>query len=775
MSEMSVSMILKLVDQVTGPAKGVETELEKLKRATDVLNDIQKGPLKSSKWDDGLKVIQQRRQEIQNLQQSEQRAAAAVQTAAKETVAAKTGAASSATAAASEIVAANERIAASEQRTLAAVERSAKEQSAAIQALERQRSTAHGKLAQEDERARKGGGIGSFVGAGAGMVAAYKAERFASEGLRAYREWSDVNAIMRPIGDLTAAQQTMLKAQQSQLGRDSRYSPVKIAEAQKLLLERGVKFDLVQPYVAHAVNFASAMNVDLPAAIKTLEAHMFSTGKFNEMHSAADADRIIQRSTDINTKMSKLGMSNEDISGAWEYGGLPGRQAGLSDETMGAIFTVMKRNQIAGTAAGVAMRAIAAKLVSPTAPGIAALGALGIDYSRFVRAGGGLSADGVDAAIDRKFFQHIDAGRMEAIKEKISDPAIATDRDEFVNQLGPIVAGMFKNKKGEIDKNKAQQVEKLLASVYDKAIEGVDSEGLLRAIMEKHPSLAALNGFFGFQQGGRAGAALQNPEEFDENRRKLAETPVGFALQIATERLQSFDGALKQLEGSIETLQIKISSAFDNNGKGGGVLTTAVNAATAVTNSVIGLPDSFQRAATEAAAFGASASILKGTGLIMDKVGFGGAAARAGGFLGPLGWTVTGAIAAQAATERMEEARLSPKERGGTYTSDILLGLSQLLQGHFRWRDPKYSESPAPANADNSHLDETKAKAESAKQTLDLLNGTVQPKVDLAALDQLIVKLNQANAGLDRLGARSHAGISLAPSSGSLHDGPEAR
>jgi hypothetical protein len=38
MAEMSVSMIMRLVDQITGPAKGVESELEKLKRATTALN-----------------------------------------------------------------------------------------------------------------------------------------------------------------------------------------------------------------------------------------------------------------------------------------------------------------------------------------------------------------------------------------------------------------------------------------------------------------------------------------------------------------------------------------------------------------------------------------------------------------------------------------------------------------------------------------------------------------------------------------------------------------
>jgi TP901 family phage tail tape measure protein len=788
MSEMSVSMLLKLVDQVSGPAKGVETELQKLKRATDVLNDIQKGPMKSSKWDEGLKAVQKRRQEIEALQKSEQRAAAIVQTAERETAAAKTNTASSAAAAASQIVSANEKVVASEQRTLSAVERSARQQAAAIQALERQRSRALQRQVEEEHRAARRppppaapvptpGPGGHPVRSALGMAVPFMAAHLAKDAVNAYREWTDANAIMRPVGDLTAAQQTELKAQQAQLGKDSRYSPVKIAEAQKLLLERGIPYDLIRPYTSHIVNYASAMNVDLPTAVQTIEAHMFSTGKFKDIHSAADADRAIQRSTDINTKLGKLGMSNEDIAQAWEYGGLPGRQAGLSDETMGAMFSLMKRNQIAGSAAGVAMRAISAKLVSPTSQGIAALAAIGVDYSQFVKNGGGLSADGVNAAVDRKFFQKLTSDQRASIEEKLADPEVATDRDKFVNELAPIIAGAFKNKKGEVDKNKEQQVQKLLASVFDKSIEGVDAEGLLRAIIAKHPSLAMLNGFFGFQQGGRAGAALQNPEEFNENLKKLQETPIGFALQIATERLQSFDGALKQLEGSIETLQIKVMSAFDNDGKGGGPLTKGVQGVTGAVNSALEAPGSVTRAGAEMGGVIAAAAGLKSMGMFATMFGQPGSAVASGisSFLGPVGWIATGAIAAQAATDRMEESRLSPKEKGSTYTSDILLGLSQLLQGNFRWRDPKYEDHSAQP-VDNSQVDETKAKAESAKQTLDLLNATVQPKVDLAALDQLIAKLNQANAGLDRLGSRARGGgLNFSPSPGALHDGPEAR
>lgn len=642
MTDMSVQMILKLVDQFSGPAKQAETAADKFKREMQALNDIKSGGA-SKAWgvdkatfDKATAALVQRREQLGAAQRAEQEAARVAQQAAQQSAhaieAAKRAEGAAATSAASQIVAANERIVASEQRTVAAIEKTTAQQAAAQASLQRQRSAAYVQAEREREReerareraeqkARNAPGGASIVGGAVAMGAAYKAQHFAREGLHAYREWSDVNAISRPVGDLTTAQQAALKAQQFQLGMDTRFSPLKIAEAQKLLLERNIHFEHVRPYVEQAVNFASAMNVDLPAATKTLEAHLFATQKTKEIHSDADAKRIMQRSADINTRLNKMGMSNEDISGAWEYGGVPGHQAGLSDETMGAMFAMMKKNQIAGTAAGTAMRAIAAKLVSPTQPGIQAMAALGINYADFVKPGSHPSVEGFDAAFNRKYFKHLDASQMAQLREKLANPETLADRDKFIHELGGILSSGFKTKKGEIDKNKAQAIEKMVSGIFDKAIEGVDAEGLLRAIMKSNPSLAALNGLFGFQQGGRAGAVLQNPEEFEQYRKKLEETPIGFALEIATERLKSFDGAVRQLEGSIETLQIKIASAFDNSGKGGGEMTQFVQGLATATNWLVKLPEGTQRFLAEVAAAGTVFAALKGMGALTSGFG----------------------------------------------------------------------------------------------------------------------------------------------------------
>ena len=48
MGEMSVSMILKLVDQVSRPAREAESALEKLKSSSQALNDIRSGSASST-------------------------------------------------------------------------------------------------------------------------------------------------------------------------------------------------------------------------------------------------------------------------------------------------------------------------------------------------------------------------------------------------------------------------------------------------------------------------------------------------------------------------------------------------------------------------------------------------------------------------------------------------------------------------------------------------------------------------------------------------------
>lgn len=452
--------------------------------------------------------------------------------------------------------------------------------------------------------------------AAAGVYGAYKAQQFASNGLSAYREYSDVNAIMKPVLSLTPEQQALLKQQQQQEGIASRYSPVKVAEAQKKLGERGIPFDFIRPYTHEVINYASAMNIDLPQAVQTLEANLFSTGKLKGVKTQDEAGRVIRRVADFSTHLAKIsGMSDEDISGFYEYGGLAGKQAGLSDETVGAMAALMKRNQISGEKAGVAMRSISAHLLSPTREGLDAMAAAGIDYDKFTKQPGGLSADNLGTAIERHFGRKLTPEQLAAIQEKMRDEDVVTSREAFTSEISSIIGSTFQTKKGKPDANSAKQIAKVVGAFYQNSLAGIDTEGLIKAIAASGVGLGILNKIFGFQQGSRAGAALENPEDLEAYRKKLAETPEGYAEQIAEERLKSFDGAVKQLEGSIETLQIKIASAFDGGGGGGG-LTAFVNGLTMATNWLTRLSTPIQQIGTVAAATATAFLGLKSIGFL---------------------------------------------------------------------------------------------------------------------------------------------------------------
>lgn len=621
---------------------------------------------------------------------------------------------------------------------------------------------------------RAAGGFSPGAAAGiAGLYAGSRAKQFAGATLRTYRDYSDINAISRPVLDLSPDEQASLKSQQRDLGVKSRYSPVKIAEAQKLLGERGVAKSLIQPYVEHAINYASAMNVELPDAIKTLEAYMFSTGKLKGVTDPEKARKVMQRVTDYATHLSKIsGLPDREISSFFEYGGLSGSQAGLSDETVGAIAALMKRNQISGEKAGVAMRAISAKLVSPTKKGLSALSSMGINYDDYAKLKGGLSGENVALAVQREFGQKLAQEQIDRINAMIDDPdkTLATNRGDFVQNVGEVVAEKFKRtKKGTLAAKDAQAISKTLGQMHGMASE-VNAEGLLDAIAAAKATLAQLNAFFGFQQGSRAGAALSNKGELDEKRKQLAETKTGYARDIATERLNSFAGAVSRLEGSIETLQIRIAESFDDKGKGG-ALTGFVNALEKATNILIGLPDGLTRLGVEAGALAATLATLRGFGAITGALGGAGAAAKIGAgsaALGTAGIIGLGGLAAyEGATALDDNARHGTKESGKTYTSDVLRRLfggsitpradfdvgraSRIAQNRSSMPAFAQGEGASP-HVNTADLAKAKIEAEGAKEAVDGLNTTVSPKVDSSSIDAFIAKVGQAKAAVAGLG-----------------------
>jgi len=75
-------------------------------------------------------------------------------------------------------------------------------------------------------------------------------------------------------------------------------------------------------------------------------------------------------------------------------------------------------------------------------------------------------------------------------------------------------------------------------------------------------------------------------------------------------------------------------------------------------------------------------------------------------------------------------------------------------------------------SVDASQLDQVVSKGGQAQAALQMINSTFRPNFDLSGFDALLAKIAQVNKAMSSLGGGGH---SFSPSAGSLHDGPEAR
>ena len=227
--------------------------------------------------------------------------------------------------------------------------------------------------------------VGAAVGAATERLAERgieKAAELVRRSVETFKQYDLLVRNQRAIADITEGQQKPLIDQAIRLGGSTPFNDIQVLEAQRDLIKRGIKVDLVEPIIKFAAGFGQAMDVDLPTAAKTLETAIFSTGQ--NMETAAEAMKNAQRTTDIMVKTAKIsGMSADEEAMFYKFGGAAAHAAGMSIETMSALGAMMRRGGIPGDEAGVAVRSISGSLVSPTTKGMIALNAMGIDFSKF--------------------------------------------------------------------------------------------------------------------------------------------------------------------------------------------------------------------------------------------------------------------------------------------------------------------------------------------------------------------------------------------------------
>ncbi len=185
---------------------------------------------------------------------------------------------------------------------------------------------------------------------------------------------------------------------------------------------------------------------------------------------------------------------------------------------------------------------------------------LGIDWNKYAKMPDAMSVDRLGLLMQQTFGKNIPAGMRGPLAALLADPELLGNKGEFIERvsgaLGPIFGGKLKPQD-------AHNLAKAVGSFYQLGTQSVNTEGLLRAIIAGHPTLAQANALFGQKQGARALAAMGDQKLFEEFVKKLRDTPEGFAHQIAVERMAGFSGALQRTEGALMNLFTALGRAND--------------------------------------------------------------------------------------------------------------------------------------------------------------------------------------------------------------------
>lgn len=425
---------------------------------------------------------------------------------------------------------------------------------------------------QERSAARRG-----LVSAGA-VVAGGKIDATAKAAEHTYAEFDMEIRRQVAMAGLTKEERSSRINQAVRLGGASTFNDIQVLHAQRTLAGRGVRKDLVEPFVEEILNYAQAMNVELPSAAKTLEGIVFSTNQHIE--DAATATKVMRRNVDLAVKTAKVGgLEDHDIQAAFKMGGATSTGAGFSIETMDTIFALLRKSGYSGEEAGTAARGISSKFIAPSKQGLTALDAMGVKYQNFVRMPDALNADRLGSSVKRTFGKDMSPRQMQSLQALMNDPDALLDRDKFTASATGIIGQSFdKNKKGQLKAADAHAIAKTVGDFYKMAAESVDTEGLLRAVINAHPTQAQLNALVTREHGGKLGSIAQKPELFDEYRKKIADTPEGFAKSIGDAVMGGFYGAQKRIENTRLNVETAMGRSLDNNGEGGGLLTRAATA-----------------------------------------------------------------------------------------------------------------------------------------------------------------------------------------------------
>ncbi|MCX5513372.1 phage tail tape measure protein [Kaistia algarum] len=459
-----------------------------------------------------------------------------------------------------------------------------------------------------------------IIGNGAAVAGVYLGYKARETGQEAVEQAASFDIAVRKQKAFTGIsddeQSNVLLPQAKRIAQATQFTNIDLVEAQTRTLQ-GLPMNLPRAKVAEAIteqakNYALALGTDMTTAAEAIRGYLASTGK--DISTQEKAVREAMRATNMMIRAAKLGgMDDEDVRQFAKYGAASSTVAGFSDETRMAIGAGMRRAGVRGDEAGVFLRSISSKMVAPTPKGLAALTTAGINYDDFTTMpGGGLNADALENKFKLDFGLKFTPEIREALKDVLDDEDVINDRGEFTKAVIEATSDLFvKKSNGDMRAADVNKLVKKIGEFHKFSVESVDVEGLLTTIMKKDPTLAILNAFFTDKQGGRAAILGKGMENFLSDREALTNTPDNFGDHIATEIMAGLGGSLERFKGSVENSILAIGQANE------GLIRLGLDGVGTALDGFSSLSDNAKRAATALGAAAAGWVWLRGTGKLL--------------------------------------------------------------------------------------------------------------------------------------------------------------
>ena len=451
----------------------------------------------------------------------------------------------------------------------------------------------------------------------ASLYAAHSAVHGAERVIERYREYDKERRYEKVVMGLTDEQQRPLVDQAIHGSGDSRYNDVQWLAAQRNLAARGYNREQVLGFTPVTSQLGQAFDLEkMEDGVKLLEGAMLGFKK--DVSTKELAQRSAQRTADLEVKSSKIsGMNAEDIEQLYKRGAAAARMAGLTEEQMLAFGGAAKKVNIGGDESATAFVSLTKNLLHPTHGALTAMRASGIDFSKYQKIGP-VNEDGFAAEVASNFGIKLKSGVRAGLHRIFADPEMMKDPAQFA----PAITRMLRRDLQGNDAKSLKSIAGLAGRYRDASATGVDTQGLLTAIMDglaKNPGLAIA--LFGSKQAGRISSGLDK-DVFAHLLDELKNHSEGFAEKVSDERMSGFDGAMAKLANQVAILETSIGRAFDSEGAGkGGMLTRATEGVGKFVEILGEANPRLLRAGSEAVALAAGFAALKSVGFL--RGGFG--------------------------------------------------------------------------------------------------------------------------------------------------------